>query len=229
MGARVAKGLGVLLCAGAVATSCTCRRTREQTVAPIPASELHDAVPSSAPRTFLERFPLRLHTRWIDHVEAKGAPTSDPIEEIWLPVDATSWDVVVRSVPDAGPDDLAKRFAARPEGILAIGTRFREKYDPYDSPTMWLPSDARIGLTWKEHHDPPAQPRERSCRIEGHAACDGGLAVVCVSTYDTGESSTSTHLFCERIGWIGYTLVTTDVDGKTIVERRRSDDVRDVP
>jgi hypothetical protein len=233
LGARVLRSMMLPACFTAYVGAClgACRsRDRERSVAPIQSSELRDATPTSSPRGLLQRFPLRLHTTWTDRREALGRTTRDTAEERWIPVAPDTWDVVMveRRGPDGGAPALATRFVIRPEGIVAIGTRFESTYDPYDVPQLWLPADARLDRSWKEQHAPPAEPRERACRIDENPACADGVAVTCTRTFSSGEVTVQTHLFCDGIGWTGYSLTTTDVDGKTIVERRFGEDVRDL-
>jgi hypothetical protein len=219
--------------AGCLACLACRSRARETSVSPIPSSEaIADARRedgTTVPRGLLERFPLRLHTTWVDRSEVSGRTSIENVEERWLTVDASTWDVVMieSAPPDGGPSSLATRFSLRTEGIVAIGTRFEKTYDPYDAPQLWLPFDAHVGQSWTETHSPPAQPLERACHIDDNPKCPGGIAVGCVKTFSTGEITVQTHLFCEGVGWTGYSVVTTD--GRTIVERRSGDDVRDLP
>ena len=223
----LARGLALVSCLG---TACRAR-ANETSVAPIPASELSSALKdatSAPPRAFLARFPLRVHTRWIDRIEKGGHTTEEPVEETWLPIDATTWDVVERRQTGVVADSLATRFTLRAEGILAIGARFLDAYDPYDAPRLWLPTDAHVGESWRELHALPAEPRERACRIDPSPTCPRGLAVVCTKTYSGGDIARQTQFFCESIGWTGYSVTVTDLDGKTILEHRFSEDVRDL-
>ncbi|MEO7096644.1 MAG: hypothetical protein ABI175_25525 [Polyangiales bacterium] len=209
-----------------------CRSRAHDSVGPIPSemkSDGHDAAPAPL-RPILQRFPLRPHTTWTDRSEVAGRTSVQTVEERWLLVDAATWDVAMvdRRSPEAGLEPLATRFTLRGEGIFAIGTRFEKTYDPYDAPHLWLPADAHVGQTWKETHAPPAQPLERACRIDANRACTGGLAVECRKTLSTGEITVQTQLFCEGVGWTGYSVTELAVDGKTIVEQRAGQDVRDL-
>lgn len=159
----------------------------------------------------LRRYPLRLHTRWVERTRLPdGSVEDEPMEEHWRPVPGLvpTWIVATTTRPGTGHARTRfARYELRGPGLVCTGASAFERPEPLTPPKLVLPWDGAPG-TWTAVHEVAGRTQARACTLTPFAGCAEGRTLRC-TVDDPGGSTTVESRYCGGVGIVSFEATTT--------------------